>query len=152
MSDAVLDAIVAAAPGAVVEGDVVVLGPDLLVAAAEASKAQGFEMCVDLTAVDYLDRTPRFEVVVSLLSQQLRRRVRLRCQVPAADPTVPSLTSVYPSVNFYEREVYDLMGITFAGHPDMTRIMMPDDWEGHPLRKDYPVGSVPVQFKSSPSL
>ena len=70
--------------------------------------------------------------------------------VPADDPTVPSLCTVYPGVNFPEREVYDLFGITFEGHPDMTRILMPDDWEGHPLRKDFSVGSVPVRFKESP--
>jgi NADH-quinone oxidoreductase subunit C len=151
VSDAVIDAIAAAAPGATSDGDVITLGPDGLLAAATAAKEGGFEMCVDLTAVDYLDRHPRFEVVVNLLSQQHRRRLRIRCAVPADHPSVPSLTALYPGANFYEREVYDLFGISFEDHPDMTRILMPDDWEGHPLRKDYAVGSVPVQFKSSPT-
>lgn len=146
-----MDAIAKAAPGASIEGDVVMLDPGELLAAAAAAKAEGFEMCMDVTAVDYLHREPRFEVVVNLLSQRLRKRIRIRCGVPASEPTVPSLTGIYPSANFYEREIFDLMGISFEGHPDMTRIMMPDEWEGHPLRKDYAVGSVPVQFKSAPS-
>ena len=143
-------AIAAAAAGTSVDGEVITVEPEGLVAVAEAAKEAGFEMCMDLTAVDYLDRDPRFEVVVILLSQSHRQRLRLRCPVPADQPLVPSLTTVYPGANFYEREVYDLMGIAFEGHPDLTRILMPDDWEGHPLRKDYAVGSVPVQFKSSP--
>ena len=146
-----IDAIAKAAPGATFDGDIVMVAPAELVAATEAAKAEGFEMCIDVTAVDYLDRDPRFEVVVNLLSQKLRKRLRIRCGVPASNPAVPTLTNIYPAANFYEREIYDLMGIAFEGHPDMTRILMPDDWEGHPLRKDYAVGSVPVQFKSSPT-
>jgi len=146
-----MDAIAKAVPGATIEGDIVFVEPSDLVAVAEAAKAEGFEMCVDVTAVDYLHREPRFEVVVNLLSQRLKRRMRIRCGVPASAPSVPTLTNVYPSANFYEREIFDLMGISFDGHPDMTRILMPDEWEGHPLRKDYAVGSVPVQFKSAPS-
>jgi NADH-quinone oxidoreductase subunit C len=120
----------------------------------------GFGMCVDLCAVDYLTnpyralpegvRAERFEVAVNLLSSEHRRRLRVRVQVPEADPTLPSLFELYPGVEAMEREAYDLLGVRFEGHPDLTRILMPDDWEGHPLRKDYPVGHVPVQFKGAP--
>jgi NADH-quinone oxidoreductase subunit C len=147
----VIEGIAKAVPGAIADGDIITVEPDGLLAVAEAAKEAGFEMCIDLTAVDYLHREPRFEVVVNLLSQKHKRRLRIRCGVLATKPVVPSLTDIYPGANFYEREVYDLMGISFTGHPDMTRILMPDDWEGHPLRKDFAVGAVPVQFKSSPT-
>jgi NADH-quinone oxidoreductase subunit C len=121
---------------------------------------QGFEMCADLCAVDYLShparRLPdgvvpeRFEVVVNLLSLSQARRVRVRVQVPESDAEVGTLFDLYPGVEAMEREAYDLFGIVFVGHPDMTRILMPEDWEGHPLRKDYGVGRVPVQFKGAP--
>lgn len=118
---------------------------------AQAAKDAGFEMLVDETAVDYLGRRDtRFELVANLLSMQHNLRIRLRAQVPEDDTTVDSLVPVYPGAGFYEREVYDMFGITFEGHPDLTRILMPDDWVGHPLRKDFETGSVPVQFKSSP--
>lgn len=120
----------------------------------------GFEMCTDLCAVDYLAapgrhlpdgvHAERFEVVVNLLSLSQARRVRIRVLVPESDPTVPTLFDLYPGVEAMEREAYDLFGIVFTGHPDMTRILMPEDWEGHPLRKDYGVGRVPVQFKGAP--
>jgi NADH-quinone oxidoreductase subunit C len=125
-----------------------------------AFRDAGFEMCADLCAVDYLTHpgrtlpdgvTPeRFEVVVNLLSLSMRRRVRIRVQVPESDSTVDSITDVYPGTDAMEREAYDMFGIVFADHPDMTRILMPEDWEGHPLRKDYGVGRVPVQFKEAP--
>ena len=146
-----MDAIAAAGPSVSIEGDVVTVAPADLIAVVTAAKDNGFEMCVDVTAVDYLHRDPRFEVVVNLLSQRHKRRLRIRCGVPAAEPVLPTLTDLYPGANFYEREIFDLMGISFEGHPDLTRILMPDDWEGHPLRKDFAVGSVPVQFKSAPS-
>jgi len=118
---------------------------------AQAAKDAGFEMLVDETAVDYLGvREARFEVVAGFLSLEHNLRIRLRAAVPEDDATIASLVSVYPGANFYEREVYDMFGITFEGHPDLTRILMPDEWQGHPLRKDYAMGSVPVQFKSSP--
>lgn len=117
----------------------------------------GFTMCVDLTAVDYLshpDRAlpegvnaERYEVVANFLDMGRARRVRLRVQIPADDTSLATLFDVHPGTEAMEREVFDLFGITFAGHPDMTRILMPEDWEGHPLRKDYAVGSIPVQFK-----
>jgi NADH-quinone oxidoreductase subunit C len=115
-----------------------------------AAHGAGFDVFADLCAVDYLRRDPRFEVVLNLLSHTHVRRLRIRVGVPAADPTIASITSVFPGANFYEREAYDLLGIAFADHPDLTRIVLPDEWEGHPLRKDYSVGSVPVRFKESP--
>jgi len=94
--------------------------------------------------------TERYEVVANFLSHVRNRRVRVICAVPDSDPSVPSLTGVYPGTNFAERETYDFFGIDFVGHPDLTRILMPDDWEGHPLRKDYPAARVPVTFKGDP--
>jgi NADH-quinone oxidoreductase subunit C len=133
---------------------------DRYVAMASAYRDAGFETCADLCAVDYLGhpgRTlpdgvepERFEVVVNLLSLSRKQRVRLRVQVPEPDPVVPSLIDLYPGVDAMEREAFDMIGIRFAGHPDLTRILMPEDWEGHPLRKDYGVGRVPVQFKEAP--
>lgn len=121
----------------------------------------GYAMCVDLTAVDYLEFTARqlpagvvagrFEVVVNLLDITNRRRIRVRVQVPDAAANVPSLFDLFPGTEAMEREVFDMFGIAFSDHPDLTRILMPEDWVGHPLRKDYEVGSIPVQFKGAPS-
>jgi NADH-quinone oxidoreductase subunit C len=121
---------------------------------------EGFVMLYDLTAVDYLanshrtlpdDVAPaRFEVVCGVLNLNDRVRLRLRAQVPDTDPTIASLFSVHPGAEALEREVYDMFGIAFEGHPDLTRILMPEDWEGHPLRKDYAIGRIPVQFKAAP--
>lgn len=119
----------------------------------------GYDMVIDLTAVDYVahpGRTDlpegvggeRFEVVVSLIHHRSRERVRIRVQVPEEDPVVPSLFDLYPGTEAMEREVHDLYGVAFGGHPDPTRILMPEDWEGHPLRKDVAVGAIPVQFKN----
>jgi NADH-quinone oxidoreductase subunit C len=119
---------------------------------------EGFRVCVDVTAVDYIAYDAardlpagvvpeRFEVVVGLLSHATGERVRLRVQVPADDPTCPSLFDVHPGTEALEREVFDMFGIAFTDHPDLTRILMPEDWEGFPLRKDNPVGAIPVQFK-----
>jgi NADH-quinone oxidoreductase subunit C len=125
----------------------------------EALRDEGFDLCVDVTAVDYLTHpgrslpegvTPeRYEVVVNLLSIDLGERVRVRLQVPAGDPTAPSLFALYPGSETPEREVFDMFGIVFDGHPDLTRILMPEDWEGHPLRKDFAIGRIPVQFKAT---
>jgi len=134
---------------------------DEYLATMTALKDEGYNMCADITAVDYLSNLTRvlpegvepgrFEVVVNLVSHSLRQRVRVRVQVPESDPTLPSLFDLWPGTEAPEREVYDLMGIVFEGHPDLTRILMPEDWEGHPLRKDYAVGKVPVQFKAAAS-
>lgn len=120
-----------------------------------------FTMLVDTAVVDHLvdGARPlvagivpeRFEVVVNFLSHTRNRRIRIICQVPESDPTAPSLTPVYPGANFPERESYDLFGIAFDGHPDLTRILMPDDWHGYPLRKDDAAARVPVTFKGDPS-
>jgi NADH-quinone oxidoreductase subunit C len=126
----------------------------------EERRAGGFELCTDLCPVDYLThpgrtlppevQPERFEVVVQLLSIGERRRVQVRVQVPESDPQLASLWDLYPGVEAMEREAFDMFGIRFVGHPDLTRILMPEDWEGHPLRKDYGVGRVPVQFKDAP--
>jgi NADH-quinone oxidoreductase subunit C len=123
-----------------------------------ALKADGFNMCIDVTVVDYLNpqdaRTlpegmaaERFELVVNLLSFTQHRRIRLRVQVPESDPRARSLYNLYPGSDAMEREAYDMFGVVFEGHPDLTRILMPEDWEGHPLRKDFAQGRIPVQFK-----
>ncbi len=119
----------------------------------------GYAMCLDVCGVDYLTYKParglpagvapeRFEVVVTLISHAQRGRLRLRVQVPGDDPTCPSLFDVHPGTEAMEREVFDLYGIGFDGHPDLTRILMPEDWDGFPLRKDAPIGRIPVQFKA----
>ena len=130
--------------------DVVVVPREQFAAFGEAARDAGFEVCVDVTAIDWMrKRKLRFDVVANLLSHQHRLRLRMITSVPREEPTVPSLTPIWPGAGFAEREVYDMFGIAFDGHPDLTRILMPDDWEGHPLRKDFGVGSVPVQFKDS---
>ncbi|SPE37469.1 NADH dehydrogenase I chain C [Candidatus Sulfopaludibacter sp. SbA6] len=100
---------------------------------------QGFIRLSTVTAVDRYPAEPRFEVVYHLHSIQRNERMRLKCRVRGEDPVIESVTSVWRSANWYEREVFDLFGIRFMNHPDLRRILMPDDWEGHPLRKDYPV-------------
>lgn len=93
----------------------------------------------DLTCADYYPREPRFEMAYHLLSIARKERVRLKVKLSGADPVIESITPVWPAANFFEREVFDLFGVRFLGHPYLRRIMMPEDWEGHPLRKDYPV-------------
>jgi NADH-quinone oxidoreductase subunit C len=120
-----------------------------LIAFVDAVKDAGFETFIDICSVDHLSRDPRYDVVINLLSMQHTKRLIVKVGVSGDDPTVRSISPIYAGANFYEREVWDLMGIVFEGHPDLTRIVLPDEWEGHPLRKDYSVGSVPVQFKGS---
>jgi NADH-quinone oxidoreductase subunit C len=108
-------------------------------AAAATVQAAGYNFFEDVTAVDYLPSVPRFQLSYHILSHTYKERIRLRVLVDDPNPEVESITSLWPSANFYEREVFDLFGIAFTGHPNLRRIMMPDDWNGHPLRKDYPV-------------
>ncbi len=135
-------------------------GPAELLAVVAALRDAGYLQCLDLCAVDYLGADPRadlpeavvperFEVVVTLISHRSRGRVRLRVQVPEEDPRLPTLFDLFPGTENLEREAFDMFGIGFDDHPDMTRILMPEDWEGHPLRKDYAVGIVPVRFKAA---
>lgn len=118
------------------------------VAFAEAAKVAGFDTFIDIASVDHFRDAPRFEVALNLVSMNPPNRIVVSTRVPYDNPVVPTVTGVFVGANFYEREAYDLMGITFDGHPDLTRILMPDDWEGHPLRKDFAVGAIPVEFKA----
>ncbi|GMA18239.1 NADH-quinone oxidoreductase subunit C [Arsenicicoccus piscis] len=110
-----------------------------------------FEQCVSVSGVHYPSETDReLHVVYHLLSlTHAGRRVRLEVSVPDADPHVPSVTATYPGANWHERETWDFFGVVFDDHPALTRIMMPDDWPGHPQRKDYPLGGVPVEYKGA---
>ena len=127
---------------------------------ATAARDDGFDQLVDLTAVDYLSYPgarprpvdvicERFEVVVQLINFTSRERLGLRVQVPADEPIAPSLFDLWPGCENLEREVFDMFGVEFSDHPDMSRILMPEDWIGHPLRKDFAVGDVPVQFSEA---
>jgi NADH-quinone oxidoreductase subunit C len=117
----------------------ITIGRENIVAACEAMKAAGYNFFEDLTAVDWFPQEPRFQLSYHILSHGLKQRIRIIVQLDSTEASVPSITSAWPSANFYEREVYDLFGIEFTGHPRLTRIMMPENWQGHPLRKDYPV-------------
>ena len=97
-----------------------------------------FEFAMDLTGVDYLGESPRFEVVYHLYSMKNRQRVRIKVRLPEEDPTIDSVVTVWPGINWYEREAYDMYGIVFRNHPNLTRILMYEGFVGHPLRKDYP--------------
>ncbi|WP_433530916.1 NADH-quinone oxidoreductase subunit C [Micromonospora sp. CA-263727] len=109
-----------------------------------------FELCSSVSGVDYLGADARrLHVVYQLTSMTYRRRVRLEAAVPVEVPHLPSVTAVYPTADWQERETYDMFGVIFDGHPALTRILMPDDWEGHPQRKDYPLGGVPVEYKGA---
>jgi NADH-quinone oxidoreductase subunit C len=134
---------------------------DAYLATVESLRDEGHLVATDVTVVDYLThpgRTDlpegvepeRFEVVVGLFDHARRSRVRLRVQVPADDPVLPSLFDLYPGTEAMEREAFDLFGVAFDGHPDPSRILLPEDWVGHPLRKDEGIGGIPVQFKASP--
>lgn len=131
-----------------------------LVGLVRTLRDEGWLQCLDVTGVDQLANAhrdlpegieaERFELVVLLISHSARERLRIRVQVPESDPVVPTLFEVHPGTEAMEREVFDMFGIRFDGHPDLTRILMPEDWEGHPLRKDYGIGRIPVQFKDAP--
>lgn len=122
-----------------------VVARENILEALETARGAGFTFLSDLTAVDRHPAEPRFEVVYLLTSFEPPARVRLKVRLPA-EQTMPSATPLWPAANWLEREVFDLFGIRFDGHPDLQRILLPDDWEGYPLRKDYPLVEEPVQF------
>ena len=115
------------------------VAPEGIVGMCEQAKADGYNFLEDVTAVDWYPTEPRFQISYSILSMGMKKRLRVITRLHGDSPNIDSITSVWPSANFYEREVFDLFGVRFAGHPRLTRIMMPDNWNGHPLRKDYPV-------------
>jgi NADH-quinone oxidoreductase subunit C len=120
----------------------IVVPRERLVRSAEYLKSDpdlAFEFLSDITAVDRFPVEPRFELNYHLTSLKHRTRVRLKVKLNSKDPVVATVTTVWPTANWHEREIFDLMGVRFDGHPNLTRILMPDDWEGHPHRKDYPV-------------
>ncbi len=108
-----------------------------------------FELCSSVSGVDYLGAARRLHAVYHLTSMTYRRRIRLEVALTIEQPHVASLTGLYPTADWQEREAYDMFGIIFDGHPSLTRILMPDDWDGHPQRKDYPLGGIPVEYKGA---
>ena len=122
----------------------------VLLQALRDDDALRFELCSSVSGVDYLDAGgptgERLHVVHHLTSMTYRRRIRLETAVTAEDPHIPSVVGIYPTADWHERETWDMFGIVFDGHPALTRILMPDDWDGHPQRKDYPLGGVPVEY------
>jgi NADH-quinone oxidoreductase subunit C len=140
------------ASGVLAGGEWITIRREDLREAMQSLKAQGFLSYVFMTCVDHLatpvvERPPeRYELVYQLRHMGAHRELRVRVFIPESDPTAPSLHDVYAPANWDERETWDLFGIAFEGHPDLTRILMPDDWEGHPLRRDFPVGGEPVDF------
>ncbi|EHR48865.1 NADH/F420H2 dehydrogenase, subunit C [Saccharomonospora marina XMU15] len=113
-------------------------------------KSLRFELCSSVSGVDYgVDVPQRLHSVYHLTSMTYRRRIRLEVAVDVDDPHVPSIVEVYPTADWHEREAWDMFGIVYDGHPALTRILMPDDWDGHPQRKDYPLGGIPVEYKGA---
>ena len=111
--------------------------------------AEGFDLLHDVSCTDWPGREPRIWMAYHLYSMDSGERVRVKVGLPGDDLTVPSATPVFPAADWQEREVFDMFGVRFDGHPDLRRILMPDDWEGHPLRKDHPLGGVLTQYKGA---
>ncbi|GMR09614.1 MAG: NADH-quinone oxidoreductase subunit C [Anaerolineae bacterium] len=123
-----------------------VLEPEAIVEACRFLRQRGYDLLIALTAADQWPVEPRFEVVYQLYSTRLNALIGLSVRLDGDEPILPSVESVYPNANWHEREVFDMFGIDFSGHSDLRRILMPHDWEGHPLRRDYPLGYEEVQF------
>lgn len=134
------------APAAVVDGKLdrgewtLFIAPEQIHPVCEFLKAKrGYRMLSNATAVDWYPTEPRFEVVYHLFCHERKQRLRLKCRVSGDQPEISTVSNVWSSADWFEREIFDLFGIRFAGHPDLRRILLPEGWEGHPLRKDYPV-------------
>ena len=130
----------------------VVVDPEEVVAALTFLRDEPgleFGWLADLSATDWPDREPRFWIAYHLFSMPHGHRVRVKAGLPPEEPRIASVTPLYPTANWLEREVFDMYGVTFEGHPDLRRILMPDDWDGHPLRKDYSLGGVGTQYKGA---
>ena len=128
------------------------IDPSALVALAQTLRddpALRFELLASVSGVDYPNDAARLHAVYHFASFTHRHRLRVEVAVTDADPHIPTLVEVYPTANWHERETYDFFGIVFDGHPNLVRILMPEDWTGHPQRKDYPLGGVPVEFKGA---
>jgi NADH-quinone oxidoreductase subunit C len=110
-----------------------------IIPACQTVRAAGYNFLADVTCVDWYPNQPRFQVTYHLLSHGLKQRLRLCVMVEDGDSSVDSITPVWPAANFYEREIFDLFGVRFGGHPNMRRILMPEEFQGNPLRKDFPV-------------
>lgn len=124
-----------------------VLAPEAILPACRLLREEhAFDLLAALTAVDYWPEEPRFGVVYQLYSLAHQQLLGLKVPLPSGQAELPSVTSVYPNANWHEREVFDMFGVRFGGHPNLRRILMPQEWEGHPLRKDYPLGYEEVQF------
>ncbi len=142
---------VSVAPG--IDMEVATVPADQLLGVLEALRDDfGFDMLTDICGVDWLGREPRYDVNYHLLEMSSLQRIRVKVQLEDTERLeVPSATGLWAGANWLEREVYDFFGIVFTGHPNLTRILMPDEWIGHPLRKDYPVGGVPVEYRIEPA-
>ncbi len=140
-----LKAVLAWNPGALLDAKfdrgelTLTITPESLTGMAETVRRAGYSAFQDMTAVDWYPSSPRFQLSYHILSHQYKEVLRLSVRLDGSNPAVESITSVWGGANYYEREVFDLFGIRFEGHPNLRRILMPDDWQGHPLRKDYPV-------------
>jgi NADH-quinone oxidoreductase subunit C len=128
------------------EVTVIVVANDLLPTLAWLRDELGFDLLMSVTATDWPSTEPRYWVAYELRSLERRRRIRVKVGLPSEDPRLPSATSLFPGANFHEREAFDFFGIVFDGHPDLTRILLPDDWEGYPLRKTEELGGVNTQY------
>jgi NADH-quinone oxidoreductase subunit C len=117
-----------------------VLTKDTIIPALKRLRELGFDLCSDITAVDYLPAEPRFHIVYRLTGTRIGCALGVRVAISGINPSAPTAEGVWKSANWREREIFDMFGITFEGHSDMRRILMPEGWEGHPLRKDYPLG------------
>ena len=120
--------------------------PEAIVEACTFLKDRGFNLLIALTAADYWPEEPRFEIVYKVYSTEYNEVIGLSIRLHGDQPQVPSIDSVFPNANWHEREVFDMFGVDFSGSSDLRRILMPHDWEGHPLRRDYPLGYEEVQF------